>query len=254
MTTRGPCSGRKRYPMVTQLRLVEVFVELADTLVTEFDSIDFLHTLTDRCVEVLDADAAGLMLADHGKHLQLVAASTEEIRTIELFELQHDEGPCIDAYRQGEPVTNVDPATAQQRWPTFGAAVRAGNYTTVHAIPMRLRDQVLGAINLFLVRPGDLSDVDLQLARGLADIATIGLLHERATQHQHTLSEQLQGALNSRVVLEQAKGILVERHGVSLGQAFTAMRTHARRNNEPLTQIATHIIDGTLDKSLMSQQ
>ncbi len=239
--------------MVTQARLIEIFVELADTLVTEFDSIDFLHTLTDRCVEVLDADAAGLMLADQNEHLQLLAASTEKIRTLELFELQHDEGPCVDAYRQGEPVTNVDPTTAQQRWPAFGAAVLAGNYTTVHAIPMRLRDQTIGAMNLFMVRAGDLSDADLQLARGLADIATIGLLHERATQSQHTLSEQLQGALNSRVVLEQAKGILAERHNLTVAQAFEAMRTHARNSGQPLSRMAAQIIDGTLGESLLSQ-
>lgn len=234
-------------------RLVEVFVELADTLVAQFDSVDFSHRLASTCVEVLDAGAAGLMLADQDENLQLIAASSEESRTLELFELQHNEGPCVDAYRQGHPVVNVDQRTAEQRWPLFGAAVRAGNYTTVHAIPMRLRDQTIGALNLFLGRPGHLVEADLQLARGLADIATIGLLQERAIEHQSTLAGQLQGALNSRVVIEQAKGLLAERHGITVTEAFEAMRTYARRTGQPLPQVAAQAIDGTLDQALASR-
>ncbi len=232
--------------MVAQQRLVQVFVELADTLVDQFDVIDFLHTLAAHSVEVLDADAAGLMLADHDGHLQLLASSSEESRTLELFELQHDEGPCLDAYRSGESVS-VDQAAAERRWPWFGAAVRPGTYTTVHAVPMRLRNQVIGAMNLFLVRPGDLSHEDLQLARGLADIATIGLLQERALQQEQSLTAQLQGALDSRVLIEQAKGILAERHNVTPAQAFTAMRTHARRQGKTLPEIAQQAIDGNLE-------
>ena len=239
--------------MTSQRRLVQVFVELADTLVAQFDTIDFLHTLASTCVEVLDADAAGLMLADDQGNLQLIAASSDETRTLEPFELQHNEGPCVDAYRLGQPVTNVDQATAEQRWPIFGAAVRAGNYTTVHAVPLRLRDQTIGAMNLFLARPGHLAEADLQLARGLADIATIGLLQERAIQHQSTVAQQLQGALNSRVIIEQAKGLLAERHSVSVTRAFEAMRTHARRTGQPLPRLAAHIVDGTADQDLLSK-
>ncbi|NYJ74946.1 GAF and ANTAR domain-containing protein [Allobranchiibius huperziae] len=238
--------------MVTQQRLIQIFVELADTLVDEFDVVDFLHTLASTSVEVLDADAAGLMLADQRGQLQLIAASSEEMRTLELFELQGDDGPCVDAYRHGHAITNVDQDTAEQRWPSFGAAVRAGNFTSVHAVPLRLRDQTIGAMNLFMVRAGQLSDSDLDLARGLADMATIGLLQERAVREQHILAEQLQGALNSRVVIEQAKGILAERHNLPLPQAFSVMRTYARRTGQPLSQIAIAVIDGTLDQATLT--
>lgn len=142
---------------------------------------------------------------------------------------------------------NIDPDTAEQRWPAFGAAVRAGNFTSVHAIPMRLRDEVIGVMNLFLAKPGPLSQSDLELGQGLADIATIGLLQERAVQQQQVLAEQLQGALNSRVVIEQAKGMLAAHHAVAVPDAFTAMRTYARRTGRPLSNVAIDIIDGTLD-------
>ncbi|MBO1755495.1 GAF and ANTAR domain-containing protein [Allobranchiibius sp. CTAmp26] len=233
--------------MPTQRRLVEVFIELADTLVDAFDPIDLMHTLARRTVELLDADAAGLMLVDRDGQLQLLAASSEETRVLELFELQQDEGPCLDAFRLGEPVINVDQAAAERRWPTFAAAVRAGNYTTVHAVPMRLRDRVIGAMNLFQTGPGGLSEDNAHLAQGLADIATIALLQERIIQHHQGLSGQLQRALESRVVIEQAKGILAERHGVSLTQAFDAVRAHARRTRQPLAKVAAEAIDGTLE-------
>ncbi|MBO1754538.1 GAF and ANTAR domain-containing protein [Allobranchiibius sp. CTAmp26] len=234
--------------MVTQQRLLQAFVELADTLVADFDVIDFLHTLAATSVELLDADAAGLMLADQRGELHLLAASSEETRTLELFELQHHQGPCLDAYHQGVAVVNVDLDTAEQRWPAFGPAVRAGNFSTVHAIPMRLRDEVIGAMNLFLVRLGKLSEGDIELSQGLADIATIGLLQERAVQQQQVLAEQLQGALNSRVVIEQAKGMLAAHHDVAVPDAFAAMRTYARRTGRPLSNVAIEIIDGTLDQ------
>lgn len=241
----------RRPDMVTQERLLDVFVELADTLVAEFDVIDFLHTLTETSVELLDANAAGLMLADQRGDLQVVASSTEETRMLELFELQHDEGPCLDCYRQGQPIVNIDPDEAERRWPAFGAAVRAAKFTSVHALPLRLRDEVIGSMNLFLARPGGLSPESLNLGQGLADIATIGLLQERAIREKQVLAEQLQGALNSRVLIEQAKGILAERHDVEMDGAFTAMRTHARRSGRPLLQVASQVIDGTFDDSTL---
>lgn len=233
--------------MVSQQRLIEVFVELGDTLVDQFDITDFLHVLTCRSVELLDADAAGLMLADQSGQLHLFAASSEETRTLELFELQLNEGPCLDAFRSGTAVINVNHDTATQRWPILRRALDAGSYTSIHAVPMRLRTQVIGAMNLFLTRPGDLSPADIDLAQGLADIATIGLLQERAIRQQHDVSNQLQGALNSRIVIEQAKGIYSQKYGVSLGEAFNAMRTHARRSGRTLTNIAQEAIDGPLD-------
>ena len=234
--------------MISQQRVLSRLVELADTLVAEFDVIDFLHTLAEAGVELLTADATGLMLSDQRGNLQVVAASTQQARLLELFELQHDEGPCLDCYQEGRPVANVDPAQAERRWPTFGAAVRAAQFASVHAVPLRLRDEVIGAMNLFLADRGTLSDDELALAQALADIATIGLLQERALREQQILAEQLQGALNSRTVIEQAKGILAERHQLTLETAFAVMRTHARRNGRPLLAVASDVIDGTVDQ------
>lgn len=233
--------------MVSQQRVLTTLVGLADTLVSDFDVIDFLHTLAEAGVELLDADAIGLMLADQRGTLQVVASSTEDARLLELFELQHDEGPCLDCYRQGRPVTNIDPDQAGRRWPAFGAAVRAARFSSVHAVPLRLRDQCIGAMNIFLTDRGSLSADDLTLAGALADIATIGLLQERAVREQQVLAEQLQGALNSRVLIEQAKGILAERHRLDLEASFTVIRAHARHTGRTLVGVASDVIDGTID-------
>jgi GAF domain-containing protein len=232
--------------VVPQQRLLKVFVELADTLVDDFDVIDFLHTLTEYSVELLDADAAGLMLVDQRGSLEVAAASTEESRLLELFELQNDQGPCLDCYREGQPVTNIDPVEAERRWPLFGAAIRGTRFSSVHAVPLRLRDQTIGAMNLFLARPGTLSRDDIALSQGLADIATIGLLQERAIRQQQLLSEQLQGALNSRIAIEQAKGMLAERHGVDMGTAFQILRERARHTGVRLASVADGVIGGSL--------
>lgn len=238
--------------MVTQERLLDVFVELADTLVAEFDVIDFLQTLTETSVELLGADAAGLMLADQRGDLQVVASSADEARLLELFQLQQDEGPCLDCFRHGRAVVNIDPDEAQARWPTFGPAVRAADFRSVHALPLRLRDEVIGSLNLFLARAGGLSPQQLNLGQGLADIATIGLLQERAIREKQVLAEQLQGALNSRILIEQAKGILAERHDLGIAEAFATMRAHARDSGRPLLTVAGEIIDGTFDSSQLT--
>lgn len=234
--------------MVTQQRLVDVFVELADTLVDDFDVIDFLHTLTESVVELLDAQAAGLMLADQRGDVQVVASSSEESRVLELFELQHQQGPCIDSYRTGTQVS-VGPDEAERLWPGLGAAVRDSNFTSVHALPMRLRNETVGALNIFLARPGGLSEADLSLGQGMADMATIGLLQERAVKEWNALAEHLQGALNSRIVIEQAKGMFAERHNIDVSQAFTTLRTHARTTGQTLAAVANQVIDGTFDIS-----
>lgn len=237
--------------MVTDQRLVDAFVGFADTLVAEFDTIDFLHTLAETTVELLDADAAGLMLADQRGDLQVVASSSEEARLLEIFELQHDEGPCLDCYRGGRAVTNVDPDEAERRWPRLGAAIRDAHFMSVHALPLRLRNEVIGSMNIFLARPGTLSEADIALGQGLADIATIGLLQQRAIQEHRVLAEQLQGALNTRVLVEQAKGVLAERQGMEMTAAFTVMRSYARRTGRPLRDIAAGIIDGSLTGAVL---
>ncbi len=228
-------------------RMAQVFVELADTLVAGFDLMDFLYTLTERCVELLEVDAAGLLLADSGGVLRLVAASTEQAKVVELFQIQNDEGPCVDCYRTGQVVAigdlRSDPATA--RWPQFATAAAGVGFIGVHAIPMRLRDQVLGTLNLFRSAPDGLNPAVAVAGRALVDVATIGILQERAIHQQEVVAGQLQVALNSRVIIEQAKGILAERLQTTPDEAFLILRRYARDHNRPLTELAGDVIHRT---------
>ena len=180
--------------------LSDTFVELTDTMVAGFDVIDFLHVLTDRSVQLLDVSAAGLLLADPRGELRVVAASSEAARLLELFQLQNDQGPCLDCFRAAQPVAAPDLAAAASRWPRFAPATRHAGFAAVQALPMRLREQVIGALNLFRADPGALAPADIRVGQALADVATISLLHERSMRHSDTLNEQLQTALNSRVI------------------------------------------------------
>ncbi len=228
-------------------RMAQVFVELADTLVAGFDLMDFLHTLTERCVELLEVDAAGLLLADSGGVLRLVAASTQQATVVELFQIQNDEGPCVDCYRTGQVVAigdlRSDPATA--RWPQFATAAVGAGFVGVHAIPMRLRDQIIGTLNLFRSAPDGLNPAVAVAGRALVDVATIGILQERAIHQQEVVAGQLQVALNSRVIIEQAKGILAERLQTTPDEAFLILRRYARDHNRPLTELAGDVIHRT---------
>ena len=231
--------------MPREALLARTFVELADTLVDDFDVVELLTLLADRCVEVLDVDAAGLMLVAPEGDLRVVASSSEEMRLVELFELQSQEGPCPDCYRTGEPVMSSD-LMDNPRWPRFGpVALRAG-FKSVHAIPMRLRGVTIGALNLFRADAGGLDEADVVAAQALADVATIGILQHRAGLQAHMVVDQLNHALNSRVMIEQAKGMLAERSGIDMGAAFTWLRNHARSHNLLLVDVAQAVIDGTL--------
>jgi GAF domain-containing protein len=232
--------------MAREGRLAQVFVELADTLVEEFDVVDFLQTLTERAVELVDADSAGLMLNDQRGSLQVVAYTDESARLLELLELQNAEGPCLDCFATGEALPNTDIAAAYGRWPRFAAAATEAGYAMSHAVPLRLRRQVIGALNLFAVTPEPLSDDHVAVVQGLADIATIGLLHERAVRDQAVLAEQLQTALHSRILIEQAKGVLSARAGVDVTEAFHRMRRHARTSGQTLTSVAEAVVAGAL--------
>jgi len=224
--------------------LAEAFVELTDTMVADFDIIDFLHVLTSRSVELLDVSAAGLLLADPRGELRVVAASSEAARLLELFQLQIDQGPCLDCFRSGRPVASAD-LGADERWPRFAAAAREAGFSAVQALPMRLRDHVIGALNLFRVEAGPFDAEVVHVGQALADVATIGLLNERSIHRTGTLNEQLQTALNSRVVIEQAKGKLAERLGIDVNQAFTLLRDQARNRNQRLSDLARALVDGT---------
>jgi GAF domain-containing protein len=141
----------------SQESLAEVFVQIADTLVADFDIIDFLQHLCDRCVELLGVDAAGLLLADPQNQLQIMAATSEQARLLELFQLQSGEGPCLDCHQDGRAVVIPDVAAVTARWPQFAPACQQAGFAAVHAMPMRCRDQIVGAMNLSRLIPVRLS-------------------------------------------------------------------------------------------------
>jgi transcriptional regulator with GAF, ATPase, and Fis domain len=222
--------------------LSDTFVELADTMVADFDVIDFLHVLTDRSVALLSASAAGVVLADPRGELRVAASSNDAAGLLELFQIQNDQGPCLDCFRTGQPVTAADLAGPGQQWPRFAAAAARSGFRAVEALPMRLRDQVIGALNLFWTAPGPFDRAELRIGQALADVATIGLLHERNVRRSETIAEQLQAAVNSRVVIEQAKGKLAERRSLDMDQAFTLLRDYARNSNQRLTDVARNFV------------
>ena len=231
--------------------LTRTFVELADTLVTDFDALDLFHMLTDRAVELLGADQAGLILADHRGRLQVVASTSHAVQLLEVFQLQNEEGPCLACVQSGHAQVNLDLEEVEERWPRFRAAAREAGFRSTHAIPMRLRSEVIGSLNLFCVGQSMLSDDDVALGQALADVATIGLLQERVIKQQEVLSEQLQTALNSRILIEQAKGVLAERAGVGIDEAFDLIRAHSRRSRQPLLQVARGVASGEIDDATL---
>jgi GAF domain-containing protein len=232
--------------MAREQDLLAAFIEFADTIVDEYDVVEFLHRLAMRCVELVHASEAGIMLADRDGTLHYVASSSERMRLIELFELQHDEGPCLDAYRDGVAVHASLVDTLDPRWPRFAPHAQEVGFASVAAVPMRLRSEVIGALNIFSTQVEPLALDDQKVAQALADIATIGILQERALNDARVVTSQLEAALESRIVIEQAKGIVAERNHVSIDTAFTLLRTYARSHNALLSQIANNIIDGSL--------
>jgi GAF domain-containing protein len=235
--------------MTREQQLTRAFVQVADTLTDDFDVIDFLQQLCARCVELLDVAAAGVLLADSGDDLQLLAASDERARLLELFALQNDQGPCVACYTSGRARTGIDLTDPKVTgdWPRFADRARADGFTIAHALPLRLRGRVIGTLGLFQTGRTPLDDADIALAQALADMATISLMQQRTVDHAHTEAANLQYALSSRVILEQVKGILAERWGRTPDEAFTALYDHARARRLKLTQLARAIADGTFD-------
>jgi transcriptional regulator with GAF, ATPase, and Fis domain len=234
-------------------RVSEAFVALADTLVDDYDIIDLLDQLVGHSVKLLAADAAGILLADLREQLHPVAVSSEDAETMELLQVQSDEGPCLEAYRSAVQVRIPDLSQAADRWPRFVAAVaRSGAFASVHAIPLRLRGQAIGALNLFHREVGALPDADLALGQALADVATIGILQERAIRRGEVLNEQLQTALHSRVIIEQAKGVVAQHLGVGMDTAFDQLRRYCRGNNLRLAEVARQLVDRELDLAVLN--
>ena len=232
--------------MTREQILVEAFVGLADTLVDDYDIIDFMQTLAERCVELLDVSEAGIMLADPDGKLRHAACSSERMRLVEFFELQVEEGPCFDAYRDHVAVLCDSPEDAAARWPRFAPEAQKSGFVIVSAVPMRLRTQVIGALNLFSSGVGVLNDDDLGVAQAMADIATIGILQERVIRDRGVFASQLEFALESRVAIEQAKGIVAEHNGINVDDAFDLIRRFTRSHNRLLSDTARQIIDGSV--------
>jgi GAF domain-containing protein len=233
--------------MTREADVVRSLVEMADTLVDDYDVVDLLTGLADRCVNLLGVSAAGVMLASPAGGLGLVASSSEAMRLLELFELQAQEGPCLDAFRTGQRVEHENLRAGAGRWPSFSAAALQAGFRSAFALPLRLREATLGALNLLSVTQDPMDEADVIVARAFADLATLSIVQHRAAAEAQSLNEQLSGALASRVVIEQAKGVISERTGVDLAEAFARLRGYARSHNRRLTDVAQAAIDATLD-------
>lgn len=222
-------------------------VAVADLLVHDFDVVDFLDLFVNRCVEVLDVTAVGVLMVDHRGTLDLVAASAESARTLELSQLRHHEGPCSDCLRRGQAVECADLAAAGQRWPVFTRAAADAGFAAVQALPMRVRDTVIGGLDLFSAVPRPWDADTAALGQTLADIAAISILRQRALRHHEVVIEQLETALTSRVLIEQAKGVLAERMNTTVDSAFALLRGYARHNRLRLAGLAAAVVQGTAD-------
>lgn len=228
--------------MISVTDLSEFFVDVADTLVDDYDLLEFLHDLTAKAAAVSGAAAVGLVLSDHREPVRFMAASNESGKLLELFQIQNDEGPCLDCVTTGRPVVNADLAHAGDRWPSFAPRAIEAGFQSVHALPLRLRDTVIGALNLFGTENDHFEPDEVRVVQALADVATIAILHERNLSQAEALTEQLQGALNSRVVIEQAKGALAQADAISTSDAFDLMRSRARTSQTRLVDVAQEIL------------
>jgi GAF domain-containing protein len=233
-------NGRER-------QVSRAFVDLTDTLVSDYDPLEFMGTLAEHAVNLLDVSAAGVLLADERRVLSLAAASSEQAGLLEVFSIANDSGPCVDCLRDGQQVISPDLGADAERWPGFVAAAARAGFRSAHAVPMRLRTESIGVLNLLHTDPHTLPGDDSALAQALADAATIGLLHERAVRRAEVVTEQLQGALSSRVIVEQAKGALAQHYGISPADAFTALRSQARSTHTRLSDLALRIVERTVD-------
>jgi GAF domain-containing protein len=234
--------------MIPQAKLLDYFVEVTDTLIDDFDLVEFLRNLTTKAATVSGAAAVGLVLTDHQDRVRYMASSNEDGKMLELFQIQNDDGPCLDAITSGQPVVNADLGDAGDRWPKFAPAARAAGFQSVHAFPMRVRNQIIGALNIFGNDKARFDPDDVRVVQALADVATIAIIQERIRHEAELITDQLQNALHSRIIIEQAKGALARAQGISTSKAFDVMRTTARSTRRRLHDIAGAIVDD-LDES-----
>ncbi len=233
--------------MTSEVLLAKTMVQLADSLVDDFDVVDLLTLLSERCVEVLDVQAAGVMLVSPGGDLRVVASSSAIMRELELFEELSDEGPCRDCYVTGQPVVNASLAATDGRWPRFGPKALAAGFQSAHALPLHQRDLTIGALNLFRAHEGEMQRGDIAIAQAFADMATLAILQNRAVVEAKHLNEHLADVLNDRIAIEQAKGVTSERTGLNMAQAFSLIRNHATRHHLRLVDVARDLVNRTLD-------
>ncbi|MFJ2980023.1 ANTAR domain-containing protein [Curtobacterium sp. NPDC087082] len=227
-------------------RLVDTFVALTDILVDDYDVVELLQNLVDSVVDIFDASAAGILLVNQSQELEVLASTSDRSSFLGLLQLDAGEGPCVECFATGRPVSVRDHAEMERRWPTFAAASAESGYASVHAIPMRLRDTTLGSLNLFRESEGALNRDDALAAQALTDVATISILQQRSLEHANLAQQQLQRALDSRIVIEQAKGFLAQTHRIDMDQAFAKLRTHARSNQELLADVARAVVERRL--------
>ncbi|ALG06987.1 GAF and ANTAR domain-containing protein [Kibdelosporangium phytohabitans] len=228
-------------------RLASTFVTLADTLVADFDVLDFLGVLTERTVELLEVDAAGVILSDQRGGWRPAAGSSEDAELVEVFAAQTQQGPCVDCVHTGEVVASADLVADTGRWPQFAPAAAQAGFRAACAVPMRLRDDVIGALTLLNTQATAIDDDSIALGQALADVATIGILQQRAVQHEQIVSEQLQATLHHRTVIEQAKGVLAESGGMDMHLAYLTLRAYARAHHRRLSDVARDVATTTLD-------
>ncbi|TFD57815.1 ANTAR domain-containing protein [Cryobacterium suzukii] len=236
--------------MVTMARASLVsaaFMKLTDTLVGEYDVLDVLHTLVEACVEVLDATAAGLLLADPSGELQVVASTSEESYLVEVLQQRAGAGPCVDCYLTGKVVTLGDIGACEDTYPDFAAAALSQGFRSVHAIPMRVRNRTIGALNLFRCDTGDVTPEDAAIGQAMADLATISILHESTVREDEVINERLQRALTSRILIEQAKGVIAQVSTVNMDEAFKRLRADARAKNHTMRESAENVINRSVD-------
>lgn len=232
--------------MTTRAERVSVaFVKITDALVDDYDVVDLLHTLVEESVGLLDVAAAGLLLADPTGELQVVASTSEESQLVEILQLRAGAGPCVESYRIGKAVA-VENIAALTDWPEFRAAALSQGFLSVHAVPLRIHGRTIGAMGLFGAREGSLSAEDAAIGQAFADVATISLMQERTIREAALVNEQLQRALNTRVLIEQAKGVIAQTAGVDMEEAFSRLRNHARANSQSLHVTAGRIVDRSL--------
>ncbi|MEV0318640.1 GAF and ANTAR domain-containing protein [Streptomyces sp. NPDC050658] len=229
--------------------LAEAFVEMAEYLTDEFDAAEFLRNLALRCVELLGVAAAGVMLGTPEGELRLGAASNGHPWVLDLFTMQRDQGPSLDCYRSGEAHTNIALGGRQAHaiWPDFAVGSRAAGFAMAQVLPLRLRGETLGVLNLFQAKADVLGPDEIALAQALADVAAIAIVQRRSLERTEAERDQLQAALNSRISIEQAKGVLAERWQCTVDEAFTALRRHARANQLRLAEFARQVVAGEVD-------